>query len=442
MRSLVEKIHQCKEVMTSSPVLLLALAVAAWGMNGLMLQDVEFEHQSTLAVSHHRIDALRSLAASRGHSTPYQILHCSLSTEETPDLTHSDMRTVKLRVRARHHVDLQHLEAFLQNATRPVEESEETKSIAKEIRFTRWNLQSMQHLQNGCVQECEKLASLGYDILSKASPVPTLFANHDSPSSPFRLIGFKKGASAPNTSEMVNREQIDSIAALQAGIASECRECESKLENLEESLAASRESSAGYLSFTGAQQQFPVVRPVGWSKLIAALIVGGSLWGLVAIAVHQFPRTSFDSLAMAFRNLRKGLAKNSEGRASNKPKELAIPCLGTFSRSGGESNAVKHCQNPSTASGFIVARASCPRVRYRFGRDIRTMTLPLPGRNTSQRCMPGDCLPGGWIQNLGTLVLSAWGLTIAVRFLADATWRELFLTAPLAGLTHLISGAP
>lgn len=466
MRGIIKEVSELLSVMTSKPVWLCGVAMTLWGLNALSLQQVSFEHVGTVAISHSRLPALEDMAKKGGSGTPYRILSCQLCSDETPTQNHWDMRTVRLRVRAKTHSELLNLENFLLQATEPKQDSPESQSLVQEARKLRWVQETMAHQR--------KLLASKYE--DQRLQIASLQQNSDSTngaetSSPYQFVGhrtsFKQNAGAQNIEAGPSQDsaapadsEVSTIADESSGIpegtleeipllsiAEQLQQANQELSRIEQvaaaldskhsattnsllglqdRLAASRAHTAGYLSFTGAQTRKPVAMPVGWSRLVVATSLFLSMWCLVGVLVLRGPvvlRQVKDAIM--------GIRIPSEARSGNlaRKAELGIPCFGDLEIEGFAY----------PANGEGVAADNSPSHLSEISSSI---SPPVGQTHTRLQSSKSHFLSEVCLRNAATLAIATWALLFAIRFLVDTVWRHLFLDAPLAGLLHLLTGAP
>lgn len=419
MRDVWFQIRTVREWLVAKPVSYLTLALLVWGLNWLNIQQVQFEQRGTIAISRQRLEALQSLANLGPKAGPYTFLECRpiVGDDTVPD--HSDMCTIKFRVRSTRYIDLAKFEEYLLSKTEPREPSSECISLLREIRTTDWKREALLH-QCRCL-ELQRQKSLDYAAIGEAASAiadatTTEPSDEHAEGGTYRLAGYQK------TTE--SQSQEPSIDALRSELLAQCRDCDAKVASLKQWHANSHASSIGYLSLTGSQQKYPVVQPVQGSKLAILLLLATSAWGLIAIALNRFPKLQpwIDQLrGKAIHNNR------STHRRGAKPLarcDLGIPFLGTIE--------IVHTDLISAADPFEHVDApsefSTPKPT-----DAERWNDRLPKRTSRGRLR---------IQQSAALALSLWLAVCGLRLLSDSAWRELFLASPLAGLTHLISGVP
>lgn len=407
MRDVWVKIRAVREWLIAKPVSYLTLAFLAWGLNWLDIQQVEFEQQGTIAISQQRLGALQSLASHKDLSNPYVFLECRPIVASESGADHSDMCTVKFRVRSRSYIDLANLEDFLLAKTEPREPSSECQSLLREIRQTEWKRETLLH-QCRCLELHVQKAMDYAAIDEKTQP--------ESDEATYRLAGYQKS--------VVEEEAEPSTETLRSQLLAQCEDCEAKIASLEQWLATSRAASIGYLSFTGSQQKYPVVQPVEAPKLAILVLLSSSMWGLIAIALNRFPK-----LQPWIDHLRRKKPICNEKRKSSAARQsmrcdLGVPCLGKI-----EVVLIKDDKVEELVDGHEPPEiaASLP-VQYpgRLGNRIL--------RQTSRGRLR--------VQQAAAVALFGWCSLCLLRLVSDSAWRELFLASPLAGLTHLITGVP
>lgn len=426
MRDVWFQIRTVKEWLVAKPVSYLTLALLVWALNWLDIQQVQFEQRGTIAISRQRLEALHSLAKLGPKAGPYTFLECRpiVGDETVPD--HSDMCTIKFRVRSTRYIDLAKLEEFLLSKTEPREPSSECISLLREIRKTEWTRESLLH-QCRCLelqqQKSQAYAAIGETADSIAEPVVAEPSDHSSDGPPLRFVGYQKSTD-PQPSECT-------LDALRTELLAQCRDCDAKVASLKQWHANSHASSIGYLSLTGSQQKYPVVQPVQGSKLAILLLLATSAWSLIAIALNRFPKLQ--------PWIDRWRGKAVQGTPSNRrPKgrsparcDLGVPFLGTIEIIHSDASSHSDSSDPhSGLSEHIDAPADIPATKPL---DLERWHDRLPKRTSRGRLR---------VQQAAALALSLWLAVFVLRLLSDSAWRELFLASPLAGLTHLISGVP
>lgn len=425
MRGLIKEVTSLIRVMTTKPVWLCGLAITLWGLNALSLQEVCFEHRGTIAISHSRLAALDSMARKFGSGTPYRLLECELCPEEALSKHQSDMRTVRLRVRAKSHSDLLKLDEFLLQATQPTKDSPESQLILRELRNAKWIRETAVHQQSRVEYQNETCHEQLTALQTHTNSEPT----DQGPNAPFQFVGYRSNDNAIELNDQDQSEpiqsQIANLASLSQSIGDQLSLSDERIESLSSRLDASRTHTAGYLSFTGSQDYSPIATPVGWSRLSTACLVFVSAWALVGLMAQRSPViwSDFKTFVLA---LAKSKSRQNPRGAKSKSKGigLGIPCLGTIGL-------------PAEMIGDI-----CSSQQIEPMPESETNVRELRSVGQVDTNAKASLLMNDWLQNAATLAIATWGLMFGIRFLVDSVWRDLFVEAPLAGIIHLLTGAP
>lgn len=407
MRDVWVKIGAVREWLIAKPVSYLTLAFLAWGLNWLDIQQVQFEQRGTIAISRQRLDALQSLANHKDPSNPYVFLECRPVVASGSAVDHSDMCTVKFRVRSSRYIDLSKLEDFLLAKTEPREPSSECQSLLREIRQTEWRRET--HLHQCRCLDLHVQKTMDYAAIDEP--------NHRQPDeATYRLAGYQKPVAQEGAEP--------SAEALRAQLLAQCEDCEAKIASLEQWLANSRAASIGYLSLTGSQQKYPVVQPVEAPKLAILVLLSSSVWGLIALALNRFPKLQpwIDHLRGKTPICIDERKPSASRRSTN--CDLGVPCLGTIEVVLLEEFKAEELVDTKDSSEVAFSSAVPTSDRW----EIR-----IPKRTSRGRLR---------IQQAAAVALCGWCALCMLRLVSDSAWRELFLASPLAGLTHLITGVP
>lgn len=411
MRDVWVKIGAVREWLVAKPVSYLTLAFLAWGMNWLDIQQVQFEQRGTIAISQQRLEALQLIAKQHDRSNPYVFLECRPVVGGDSGADHSDMCTVKFRVRSSSYIDLSKLEEYLLAQTEPREPSSECKSLLREIRQTEWKREALLH-QCRCIdQHVQK--SMDYAAIDASDP-------QQSDDATYRLAGYQK----PVAQDL----SAPSAEALKSELLAQCKDCEAKIASLEQWLANSRAASIGYLSLTGSQQKYPVVQPVEAPKLAILVLLSSSMWGLIAIALNRFPKLQpwIDRLRGKAIYCTKPKVPSASRRSIQ--YDLGVPLFGTIEIFLVEDLVEDVAAKTDIETDRFSELASSSSVQHPDRWENRILKRTSRGRLR--------------IQQAAAIALVGWCALCVLRLVSDSAWRELFLASPLAGLTHLITGVP
>jgi hypothetical protein len=354
-----------------------AAVILLWVVNMLNLQPFEFELSTTVAISQQRIPQLLLLRQSQSPSSQVRLLECKLLAND--ETTQAELQSARLRVRTTRYESLAELENWLEAKTRPVDTSSRCKQLRSQILNVQWNLESVTHtmtvLQRDRERENEQLA-----------------VEDPKPKSAFQLVGFSK--SDPQQKE----------CPVVASLSEQHRNCTEQLIKLQNDLETEHSQSIGFLRFSGAPKQYPVVQSVGVKRGTAFVILCLAVWGTIGIVAVR---------PIAFIRFLLSLRTIVVRATTSRSPQLEIPFLGEVIVRDDIASRAQGIK--MIGSSETLAHDSVDAWRFRLFAGARALLM-------------------------SGLVL--WACVVVGRFVLDGAWRQLFLTAPLAGLSHVIGGIP
>ena len=383
--------------MKNNRVLFATLVVLLWTVNALNLQPFEFELRSTVAISKHRVPLLRNLAGEQnsqveiaGQKIGMRVISCDVfEPDKLVARSHSelsddaDLQTVKVRVRYQKYADVEFIEKWLESKTRPSQLSERCQIIKSKLRSAKWRLDSFEHTLR-VVEEDQK---------RRAEQIAV--QNQDKPKT-IKLVGFQRTESAGNP----DQEVID-------GVSSQIKNTQNLIDELSKEWNREVAISNGFLQFSGAPKWFPIAESVGWRRGIAFIVLSAAVWGICRFLFRNVGQLIYGGIR---------LPSLVTHRVSG---SLSIPNLG-------------HVE-------LVVPAESAFNV---FAMKEREPTDLIRENRVSRSQRGNSRLPVGesWIRGVVASGFVVWGMIVAARLIFDPAWRSLFISAPLAALSNLISG--
>jgi hypothetical protein len=164
-----------------------------------------------------------------------------------------------------------------------------------------------------------------------------------------------------------------------------------RIRELEQSLEKAKSKSKGFLSFTGSKRQYPVVSALGWWRL--------SVLSLMALAC------SFSASILLRR----------ESTFSISPISWSAVLKRIWSNK-------KRNERTDSLLSFTPRRESENDSLVRKPRQVYVVRVQANAIVFAR------------------VLLILWFAVFAMRFLIDASWRELFFASPLAGLSRMAGG--
>jgi hypothetical protein len=357
---------------------LLTLVLILWGANAIRLQQIEYELQTTVALSTNRVDRLVTVAK-RPSRDDIRILNCkrvanSQATALQQSLASaSSLDAFRLRIRVDNYTDLGEVEAWLDRSTRPTSPDQRCQAIKRQLLHAHWELETYTHtarlLDRDREREKEQTELQGSKLQT-----------------PFRLVGFKPSNASTRDECPITQETQKKHS-----------ECQARIEVLQQELCSEELQSQGIFKFSGDPKKYPVAHPIGLARAIALIVLLAAVWGITAIACHS-ARFTLD--------WRRTLSWVESKLAANQERGPAIPFLGVVPL--------------YVESEFVAQEISAPS--------------DSEGTSSAATWLTGNRLVYGF--------LMIWVALMVARMTLDSSWRQVFLTAPLAGVSHLLTGVP
>ncbi|MCU0710841.1 MAG: hypothetical protein MUC43_02195 [Pirellula sp.] len=384
--------------MKNNRVLFATLVVLLWTVNALDLQPYEFELRSTVAISKHRVPLLRNLAGERnstvtiaGQSIGMRLVSCDIfesnnaTARGSRELSNeADLQTVKVRVRYQKFADIELIEKWLESETRPSGLSDRCQSIKGLQRSAKWRLDSLEHTQR----------VLHNDQKRRAEQVA--LQEQEKPG-PIKLVGFQRPESRQATDQAV-------IDKLSSDIAHERNTLEQLAKEWDREVAISN----GFLQFSGAPKWFPVAESVGWRRGLAFIILACATWGICRFLFHSTGQWMLWGITI--------------------PKRLFRTPLGSLNM-------------PHLGHVELVVSQDMIKDRFEVHPSMKSGSRHESQRNPNTTGQTSVAInPERWARGIVGSGFAAWAIIVAGRLVFDPAWRSLFVSAPLAALSNLISG--
>lgn len=383
--------------MKNNRVLFATIVVLLWTVNALNLQPFEFELRSTVAISKHRVPLLRNLAGEQnsqveiaGQTIGMRVISCDVfEPDKLVARSHSelsddaDLQTVKIRVRYQKFADVEFIEKWLESKTRPSQLSERCQIIKSKLRSAKWRLDSFEHTLRVVVEDQKRRAE------------QIAIENQEKPRT-IKLVGFQRTESASNPDQDV----ID-------GVSSQIKNAQNVIDELSQEWHREVAISNGFLQFSGAPKWFPIAESVGWRRGLAFIVLSAAVWGICRFLFRSVSEWIQDGI-----RLPSLLIHRARG-------SLSIPNLG---------HVELVVPSGSAFDGFAMKERE-PRDSSHENRGSRS-------QRGNSRLSVGE----SWIRGIVASGFVVWGTIVAARLIFDPAWRSLFISAPLAALSNLISG--
>lgn len=384
--------------MKNNRVLFATIVVLLWTVNALNLQPFEFELRSTVAISKHRVPLLRNLAGEpnsqveiAGQTIGMRVISCDvfepekLVTSSRSELSDdADLQTVKIRVRYQKYADIEFIEKWLESKTRPSKLSDRCQVIKSKLRAAKWRLDSFEHT----------LQVVSEDRKRRVEQIAV--QNQEKPRT-IKLVGFQRTASATDPDQ-------DVIDAVSSQIKNEQKVIDELSQEWNREVAISN----GFLQFSGAPKWFPIAESVGWRRGLAFIALSGAVWGICRFLFPNVSRWIQDGI-----RLPSLLIHRARG-------SLSIPNLGHVKL-------------------FVPSEGAFDR----FAPNVERESIESSHENRGSRSRRGNSrlsIGENWIRGIVASGFVVWGAVVAARLIFDPAWRSLFISAPLAALSNLISG--
>lgn len=384
--------------MKNNRVLFATLVVLLWTVNALDLQPYEFELRSTVAISKHRVPLLYKLAAERnstveidGHSIGMRVVSCNVFEADKIVAggpgewsSDADLQTVKVRVRYQKFADVETIEKWLESQTRPSSLSDQCQSLKGKLRSAKWRLDSLEHTQRVLGEDRKRQAEQA--ALQREEKPTTI-----------KLVGFQRAASQNTTDQAV----MDSLS-------SKIQNERNTIDQLSKEWNREVAVSNGFLQFSGSPKWFPIAESVGWKRGLAFIVLSCAIWGICRYLFHN---------AIHWLN------------ALVKLKTL-------FSRSPRSQLKIPHLGHVDLAAPLDSAFSKLIVQSHVDASDLSLENQRILNTGINSRFAIGD----RWIRGVLASGFFVWAAIVAARLVFDPAWRSLFVSAPLAALSNLVSG--
>jgi hypothetical protein len=289
----------------------------------------------------------------------------------------SELRTVQVRLRSTSRRELNRIEQALEIATQPTFLSQEYENIAKELRLANWMHESWAHTVK--VLRADHDRELARQDVSTDKPV-------------YRLVGFKN-------------PQPEGPPELEKEMAT----YSTRIRELEQSLEKAKSKSKGFLSFTGSKRQYPVVSALGWWRLSVLSLMAFACWFSASILLKR--ESTFSISPNSWSAVLKRIWSNNKRNEPLTGQSIGgVPCLGNF------------VVLTDSLLSFSPRRESENESLVRKPRPVYVVRVQASAIVFAR------------------VLLILWFAVFAMRFLIDASWRELFFASPLAGLSRIAGG--
>lgn len=388
--------------MKNNRVLFATLVVLLWIVNALDLQPYEFELRSTVAISKHRVPLLRSLANNSmttvnigGQAVGMRLVSCeAFESDKVTSLgsnafsNDNHLQTVKVRVRYQRFADIEAIERWLESETRPTDLSERCRTLKGQIRSAKWRLDSLEHTQRVLFEDQRRRAEQValQDHVKQAT---------------IKLVGFQR-SSQRRTSE---QEVIDKLAF-------QIQDERNTITQLSKEWDREIAVSNGFLQFSGAPKWFPVAESVGWRRGLAFIVLSVAIWAVCRFTIQGagYWIQAGSQLPMKIFHARR--------------TTLRIPHLGHVELVTGHRKHSLQLDDKVESRGLA------------YPDSFRDAKATASTRGRSVPLSNGE----KWVRGIVGSAFVMWAAVVAARLVFDPAWRSLFISAPLAALSNLISG--
>jgi len=376
---------------------LFALLVALWGMNLFPVQRAQQVLTASALVSSQRLESLQSVAKQkRIQSDSIRWIHYQRDLKRT---SHHSISTgvehVHLRIGILPNTSAEKLQSELVRLTEPSIETIGTQDALAKLRSERWRLATVEHqmalfeLDRTREKHAQETAILQDEAMgAEESPTPARTVVH-------RKINADSSSQIPPSSPETASDPSSHRATWESLLSEFDRSAE-RIERIESDIRSAKNQASGTIAITGSPRVGVLSTPASVSQSLC--VAAFTLMGCVGLGLYL------------------------RGPVPNRVTSNRQP-------SSGASLSKQLLEKlPMTNFGTIFLERS---------------SAPLP----VQEIPVGTSIDGAiqarrikLVRRLADGLLVVWSGLFAIRFLSDASWRELLFSAPLSAFSSLVFG--